>query len=94
MTSKMSPERDQNSTLTTRIVEEIADHRGIGADDPDFCLYEDTDPEALELLVEGTNGPLTTNLQVDGTCVTVEKTTDGEIGVKVESVKRSLRACD
>lgn len=84
MTSTQAP----NSDLTTEIVERIADHKDINAEHPDFCLYEDTDPEALERLIEGTSGPFTTTLRIDNTSVTIEKTVDGEIGVEVESVKR------
>lgn len=71
-------------SLTTEIVERIATHRDSTLEDLDFCLYENTDPEALETLLLETEGPLTTRFRIDGDAVTVEKTATGEITVEVD----------
>lgn len=76
--------RPLGPSLTALLVEEIAEQKGVDPDDPGFCLYEDTDPEALELLLERTEGPVTTRFRIAGTDVTVEKTSAGDIGVDVE----------
>lgn len=91
---KMASQRNATPALTTVLVEQLADQKGINPNTPEFCLYEDTDPEALERLFEETDGPLTTNLQIDDTCVTVEKTTDGEIAVEVDPTTPSQHASD
>ncbi|NHN61055.1 MULTISPECIES: HalOD1 output domain-containing protein [Halorussus] len=86
--------RPLGPSLTSLLVEEIANHKGVDPDDPGFCLYEDTDPEALELLLEGTEGPMTTRFRIAGVDVTVEKTDAGDISVDVESAVQQRPTSD
>lgn len=90
----LAQRRSLGPSLTTMLVEEIAKHRGADPDDPGFCLYEEIDPEALELLLEGTNGPVTTRFRVADADVTVEKTDAGDISVDVESAVNPRRVSD
>ena len=77
-----------------KLVEELANHKGVVPDHPDFCLYEDTDLEALETFFERTQGPLSTQFHVDDAVVNVEKTVEGEITVAVDSVATSPHTSD
>lgn len=77
-------QRTRPESLVPRLVDRIAESRGIDTERPDFCLYEEIDPEALTLLVESTDGPLTVQFEVDETAVTVRKTGDGAIDVEVD----------
>lgn len=80
-------ERENASSLTEELVDRIAAHRGVAPDDPDFCLYDDTDPEALEYLLARTSGPITTTFDVGDARVLVEKGSDGDVTVDVDSTK-------
>lgn len=91
----MSTVKDGDSprSLTRVLTEKIAERNGYDADGSDFCLYEETDIEALETFVERTDGPLTTEVRLFDTAVTVQKTRDGETTVSVEPVNDPV-ACD
>ncbi|WP_435177942.1 HalOD1 output domain-containing protein [Halorussus sp. AFM4] len=87
-------QRRHNLSLTTLLVDKIADHKGVDSNGPEFCLYEDTDPEALEHFLEQTEGPVTTQFQLDDSRVIVKKTVEGEITINVESVMHQSQASD
>ncbi|WP_115862730.1 HalOD1 output domain-containing protein [Halorussus litoreus] len=91
---QVTAKRKSEPPLTTMLVERIAEHKGVDAADPSFCLYEDVDPEALEILFERTTGPLKTSFRIDDASVTVAKSTDGELTVDVESAGTSRHAAD
>lgn len=90
----MKTTRHPQPALLSVLVEAIADHKGIAPDDPDFCLYDETDPEALELLIENTAGPVTTEFRIDDAAVTVEKTTTGSLNVEVTPTATQPPAAD
>lgn len=83
----MTMARQRKARFLTTLVEAIADYRGVDPDHPDFCLYEATDPEALERLIESTDGPLTTEFQIDDASVTVRKTVDDGIDIEVTATE-------
>lgn len=72
--------------LTDILVEKIAEHNGFDFDDPEFCLYDETDLEALTTFLERTAGPLTTEFRAFDTIITIEKAPDGEISAEVEPI--------
>lgn len=77
--------RNGSSGLTATLVDRIAELRGVDPTDPGFCLYEDVDLEALELLFHRSAGPLETRFRVEDLHVTVSKTAAGEVTVEVEA---------
>jgi hypothetical protein len=91
----MSTKRDGGSprSLTRVLAEKIAERNDCDVADSDFCLYEETDVEALETFVARTDGPLTTEVRLFGMAVTVRKNRDGETTVSVEPVNEPV-ACD
>ncbi|UPV99231.1 hypothetical protein M0R88_11915 [Halorussus gelatinilyticus] len=91
----MSTERtgDSPRSLTRVLAEKIAQRNGYDGDCSEFCLYEETDAEALEAFVERTDGPLTTEVRLFETVVTIRKNRDGETTVSVEPVNEPV-ACD
>lgn len=91
---QMTAKPKSEPPLTTMLVERIADYKDVDAADPAFCLYDEVDPEALEILFERTTGPLTTSFRVDDASVTVAKSADGDLSVDVESAGASQHACD
>jgi len=74
-----------NQDLIAALVERIAEHVGQDPTSPDICLYEETDPEALELLYENTTGPITTEILLADTQVILKKSAEGEISIEVTS---------
>ncbi|WP_135806422.1 HalOD1 output domain-containing protein [Halorussus marinus] len=76
---------DPNQDLIAALVERISEHDGQDPSSPDFCLYDETDPEALELLYENTAGPLTTKIKLEDVQVILKKSNDGQITIEVVS---------
>lgn len=77
---------DQNGrpSLTSQIVDEIADFKGIDPVEPGFSLYESVDTDALEDLFASASGiELRTEFRAAEVLVCVCKTTDDETVVKV-----------
>lgn len=81
---QMKTKRQPRSSLTETLVEKISEQNGFNIDDPEFCLYEETDVEALETFLESTDGPLRTEILVFDTSVTILKSRDGEVTAEVE----------
>ena len=67
------------------LVEEISEEDGFDSVDSGFCLYDETDVEALETFLQSTDGPIKTQFRIFGSAVTIEKTAGGEIIADVES---------
>ncbi|WP_135851760.1 hypothetical protein [Halorussus salinus] len=91
----MSTERNSNSSrsLTRILAEEIADQSDYDLGNSEFCLYDETDAEALETFVENTDGPLRTEIRLFEMTVTIRKTRDGATTVSIEPVDEPT-ACD
>lgn len=71
-------------SLTTKLVDAIAEFKGIDPVDPGFSLYESVDMDALEEFVASTSGTeLRTTFRAVGVLVCVRKTAKGETVVTV-----------
>lgn len=77
-------DEDSRPSLTTQLVDAIAEFKGIDPMKPDFSLYESVDTNALEDFFASASGTeLRTEFRVVGVMVCVCKTADGETVITV-----------
>ncbi|WP_137287758.1 hypothetical protein [Halorussus salinisoli] len=86
----MRTQTDSNISLTQTLIEKISEQNDLRMNGPEFCLYEETDIEALETFLESTDGPLTTEFCLFETSVTIRKSREGEITAEVKPTNQPL----